>query len=928
MNCFYCGKRVSLVRKRIDADFCCDDHREKYHARTRRSMETLREAEEHMVVTRRLNEGIPLPAVVPLRGRSLETLVIKRDGAGVAFAKPTTLPALKPDLDTHIPAATLRGLLGARSNGAAPPPALEAVRWNLSGGQSAPRQPRAFTLEILLPKAELRRNGSTPVPCDRPRRLRAGFPVELGTRTGVVIRKLVRNGANSIGGMRRAIVPPNPVQPPPPSPPILMTLRQSIPEVRIRRTGSAVPRARIPQMGRARGAYAAANSFGRPQVAPRTDFEIRPRAVPDIRIASGAMPVLRAPRVIHRFVPNPEGFRRRQYYAWEPLERFCTIGFATIADYRPELNVAGAPSLVSAYDLSGVWARAMQDRFTIVPEGRRPAIPFHEQIALPQIPDIRIGFALLDGPPGLLALRSADAGRSLPAVRGWERLTSSRLAKHLGNLSRPTPVQWAFGIAERMLIPAWQRPQTRGAKRTACNAPIPVRQPAASGPEFAAGSRRAGPMAAWPVDPPEFRPAPAKVRHATIVATCAAQLPVSHMERHRLRQSEMLPAVCQAPVAEIPVLGEMHSAFPIVMEAALPSGHMAGAAAAPLAVQPPARVEGGSFDITKGVPVAVPGELLERFRRRGYEPMRSHPAAPRWPAPSAPGLARIEPHAPRVHARREPGLESAAALHRSAGQPALRRFVRVCALMDWSLLEPARPGAADCGRKPRTSGVPLPQPLVLPFDSLGPIRDWGLAPPPEPEKPPEPIHEDFAAGLANWLCAQPDWKQDIAGVRTGSLALLKPSLTMRDYELEFLGKIENRSLNWVFRAANPGNYFAARILLDGSGGAQFVRYAVSAGGQAEAVSENLPFVVAKSSSCRVRMSICGNNFKLFLNDRTVCDWSDERMSEGGVGFFSDGDDRARLYWVKVTPMHDASPDEIYQPMAPRSELYREVRMGV
>ena len=65
MSCFYCGKRVSLVRKRTDADFCCADHRERYHARTLRTIETLREADEQLAVTRRLNESLPLAPTVP-----------------------------------------------------------------------------------------------------------------------------------------------------------------------------------------------------------------------------------------------------------------------------------------------------------------------------------------------------------------------------------------------------------------------------------------------------------------------------------------------------------------------------------------------------------------------------------------------------------------------------------------------------------------------------------------------------------------------------------------------------------------------------------------------------------------------------------------------------------------------------------------------
>jgi hypothetical protein len=35
MPCFYCGKRVSLVRQMTDADFCSDEHRRRYHDLTR-----------------------------------------------------------------------------------------------------------------------------------------------------------------------------------------------------------------------------------------------------------------------------------------------------------------------------------------------------------------------------------------------------------------------------------------------------------------------------------------------------------------------------------------------------------------------------------------------------------------------------------------------------------------------------------------------------------------------------------------------------------------------------------------------------------------------------------------------------------------------------------------------------------------------------
>jgi hypothetical protein len=56
---------------------------------------------------------------------------------------------------------------------------------------------------------------------------------------------------------------------------------------------------------------------------------------------------------------------------------------------------------------------------------------------------------------------------------------------------------------------------------------------------------------------------------------------------------------------------------------------------------------------------------------------------------------------------------------------------------------------------------------------------------------------------------------------------------------------------------------------------------------------------------------------------------DDRLPEGGVGFFSDGDDRARLYWVKVMPYYEGHTEDLYPPMGPLdTEIHREIRMGV
>ena len=86
---------------------------------------------------------------------------------------------------------------------------------------------------------------------------------------------------------------------------------------------------------------------------------------------------------------------------------------------------------------------------------------------------------------------------------------------------------------------------------------------------------------------------------------------------------------------------------------------------------------------------------------------------------------------------------------------------------------------------------------------------------PQPASPATPaasvrIEEHFGSGWDNWMGGMKGWLVDVAGVRTGPLALFVPSLELIDYELDFLARIDTRSLNWVVRAAGSTNTCVAR----------------------------------------------------------------------------------------------------------------------
>jgi len=226
--------------------------------------------------------------------------------------------------------------------------------------------------------------------------------------------------------------------------------------------------------------------------------------------------------------------------------------------------------------------------------------------------------------------------------------------------------------------------------------------------------------------------------------------------------------------------------------------------------------------------------------------------------------------------------------------------------------------ARDILTQPRLTLVsfqPQENPFQCPSDLHGTlltsVHFGGAAPVRKVDSPPATMEEHFDGGLHQWVGGTEDWKVDVAGVRPGSLALYSPSLEIPNYVFEFLARIEQKGVSWVFRAANCTDYYKATLAVAPGGGYEFRRLAVI-GGLAEGATIRMAPPAAPAHSGRtaltIRTRVAGSEFTISLDGQTIDTWTDARLTSGGIGFVGSPEERARLYWVKVTPIGHISKE--------------------
>ena len=173
------------------------------------------------------------------------------------------------------------------------------------------------------------------------------------------------------------------------------------------------------------------------------------------------------------------------------------------------------------------------------------------------------------------------------------------------------------------------------------------------------------------------------------------------------------------------------------------------------------------------------------------------------------------------------------------------------------------------------------------------------------------LDEDFRAGLDNWQMRDEKstaWSFDATGfVKPGSLALYKPSMNLGDYEMQFLGLIDKKSLSWVARAEDFDNYEVVKLVVLKPGPLQtlgITHYAVVNGQPQKALETIAPINARPDMLYRVSLIVRDDTYLLALQGKVVDTWSEPRLKRGGIGFFSTRGEESRVRWVQVTHQYD------------------------
>jgi hypothetical protein len=155
-------------------------------------------------------------------------------------------------------------------------------------------------------------------------------------------------------------------------------------------------------------------------------------------------------------------------------------------------------------------------------------------------------------------------------------------------------------------------------------------------------------------------------------------------------------------------------------------------------------------------------------------------------------------------------------------------------------------------------------------------------------------------GEGGWVQA---WGGDPLNAHVGrQITIYRPSLKLSDYRIEFQGQIETKSLGWVFRASDPNNYYAMKLVNVAPGasrGLVLAKYVIRNGRETEVGRVSLNVPTRSDATYSVRTDVRGLKYNTYVQGQPVDVWTDDQLKSGGVGFLNERLERARVKSVSI-----------------------------
>jgi hypothetical protein len=153
----------------------------------------------------------------------------------------------------------------------------------------------------------------------------------------------------------------------------------------------------------------------------------------------------------------------------------------------------------------------------------------------------------------------------------------------------------------------------------------------------------------------------------------------------------------------------------------------------------------------------------------------------------------------------------------------------------------------------------------------------------------------LSSGGAGW---DTDWAPDPPNSkRQRRVSLMNASQSLSDYRMELEGQIETKAMGWVFRASNPKNFYVEKIEIVKPGlnpTIQLVHFAVIDGVEQPHKAVPMTIPVRPDTMYKVRFEAIGDRFTTWVLDQKVDEWTDGRISTGGVGLYAEAGESLSL----------------------------------